>query len=99
MSGFCRAIFSESSGEYTIRMSVPCALASKTALLPGTRIMSPNEVMMVSRLGGQRHRVVNPAHRDDADRAAGAVHQSDRLGQVVLEPVLVDGVRVPAAHR
>ena len=28
-SGFCRAIFSESSGEYTIRMSVPPALASK----------------------------------------------------------------------
>ena len=49
LSGFCRAIFSESSGEYTIRMSVPAALASKNdPLLPGTRIMSPNEVMMVS---------------------------------------------------
>ena len=49
LSGFCRAIFSESSGEYTIRMSVPCALASKNdPVLPGTRIMSPNEVMMVS---------------------------------------------------
>ena len=49
LSGFCRAIFSESSGEYTMRMSVPCALASKNEpWLPGTRIMSPNEVMMVS---------------------------------------------------
>ena len=49
LSGFCRAIFSESSGEYTIRMSVPAALASKNEpWLPGTRIMSPNEVMMVS---------------------------------------------------
>jgi hypothetical protein len=26
------------------------------------------------------------------------VHQGDGLGQVVLEAVLVDGVRVPAAH-
>ena len=49
LSGFCRAIFSESSGEYTIRMSVPRALASKNdPLLPGTRIMSPNEVMITS---------------------------------------------------
>ena len=49
LSGFFLAIFSESSGEYTIRMSVPLALASKNdPLLPGTRIMSPNEVMMTS---------------------------------------------------
>ena len=49
LSGFCRAIFSESSGEYTIRMSVPAALASKNdPPLPGTRIMSPNEVMITS---------------------------------------------------
>ena len=48
-SGFCRAIFSESSGEYTIRMSVPAALASKNdPCEPGTRIMSPNEVMITS---------------------------------------------------
>ena len=49
LSGFWRAIFSESSGEYTIRMSVPAAFASKKdPWLPGTRIMSPNEVMMTS---------------------------------------------------
>ena len=44
-----------------------------------------------------RDRVVDPAHRQDADRAAGAVHEPDRLGQVVLEAVLVDRVRVAAA--
>ena len=99
LSGFCLAIFSESSGEYTIRMSVPAALASKNEpWLPGTRIMSPNEVMIVSGCRGQVDGVVHPPHRDDAHRAAGAVHQRDRLGQVVLEPVLVDGVRVAAAH-
>ena len=49
LSGFCRAIFSESSGEYTMRMLVPSALASKNdPPLPGTRIMSPNEVMITS---------------------------------------------------
>ncbi len=49
LSGFCRAIFSESSGEYTIRMLVPSALASKKdPPLPGTRIMSPNDVMITS---------------------------------------------------
>jgi hypothetical protein len=48
-SGFCRAIFSESSGEYTMRMSVPDAFASKNdPLLPGTRIMSPKDVMITS---------------------------------------------------
>ena len=50
------------------------------------------------RLRGQVDRVVHPPHRDHADRAAGAVHQGDRLGQVVLEAVLVDRVGVPAAH-
>ena len=100
LSGFCRAIFSESSGEYTMRMSVPGRLGveERAPGCPGTRIMSPNEVMMVSGWDGQADGVVHPAHRDDADRAARAVHQRDRLGQVVLEAVLVDGVRVPAAH-
>jgi hypothetical protein len=47
-SGFSRAIFRESRGEYTIRMSAPLALESKKdPRPPGTRIMSPNEVMMV----------------------------------------------------
>ncbi len=49
LSGFCLAIFRLSRGEYTIRMSAPRAVASKKApLLPGTRIMSPNEVMITS---------------------------------------------------
>jgi hypothetical protein len=49
LSGFCRAVFSASSGEYTIRMSAPAALESKNdPRPPGTRIMSPNEVMMTS---------------------------------------------------
>ena len=49
LSGFCLAIFSESSGEYTIRMSAPAALESKNdPRPPGTRIMSPKVVMMTS---------------------------------------------------
>lgn len=49
LSGFCRAILSASSGEYTIRMSAPRALESKKdPRPPGTRIMSPNEVMITS---------------------------------------------------
>ena len=47
---------------------------------------------------GDGDRVVDPAHRDDADRAARSVHQLDGLGEDVLDPVPVDGVRVPAAH-
>lgn len=49
LSGFFRAIFSASSGEYTIRMSAPAALESKNdPRPPGTRIMSPNDVMITS---------------------------------------------------
>lgn len=48
-SGFRWAIFSASRGEYTIRMSAPAALASKKEPSPpGTRIMSPKDVMMTS---------------------------------------------------
>ena len=46
-SGFSTAICSASSGEYTNRTSAPRALApSRFPLLPGTRIMSPNDVKM-----------------------------------------------------
>jgi len=46
-SGWLRAILSESSGEYTIWMSAPRALASrKEPRAPGTRSRSPNDVMM-----------------------------------------------------
>ncbi len=49
LSGFCFAMRSESSGEYTMRMSVPSALESKNVPFePGTRIMSPNDVMITS---------------------------------------------------
>ncbi len=47
---------------------------------------------------GQPHRVVDAAHRDDAHRAPGPVHQLDGFGQQVLDAVPVDGVGVPAAH-
>jgi hypothetical protein len=38
------------------------------------------------------------AHGDHTDRAPGAVHQLDPVGQDVLDPVPVDGVRVTPAH-
>ena len=65
---------------------------------PGTRIMSPNEVKMTPGRLGDGDGVVDPAHRDDAHRAAGPVHQLDVLGQDVLDAVAVDGVGVAAAH-
>ena len=46
---------------------------------------------------GERDRVVDAAHRDHADRAAGPVHEVDLGRDQILEPVLVDRVRVPAA--
>jgi hypothetical protein len=45
----------------------------------------------------ERDAVVDAAHRDDADRAAGAVHQLDVGRQQVVDAVLVDRVRVAAA--
>ena len=65
---------------------------------PGTRIMSPKQVRITPSLLGDRDAVVDPAHRDHADRAAGAVHQLDVVRQVVLHAIAVDGVGVPAAH-
>ena len=51
-----------------------------------------------ARVLGHGDGVVDAAHRDHADRAAGAVHQLDALGQHVLDAVAVDGVGVAAAH-
>ena len=51
-----------------------------------------------ARLAGDRDAVVNAPHRDDAHRAARPVHQLHVGRQQVVDPVLVDGVRVPAAH-
>ena len=98
-SGLSTATLSASSGEYTNRTSAPRALASmRLPFDPGTRIMSPNVVKMTSGLLGQPHRIVDAAHRDHAHRAPGPVHQLDGLGQQMLDPVAVDGVRVTAAH-
>ena len=50
------------------------------------------------RLVSDRDAVVDPAHRDHAHRAAGAVDELDVRRQQVVDAVLVDRVRVPAAH-
>ena len=80
-------------------MSVPCALASKNEpLLPGTRIMSPNEVMMVS--GWEASAIASSTRPIGITQTGqpGPCTSVIGLRQVILEPVLVDGVRVPAAH-
>ena len=48
-------------------------------------------------LVGERDAVVDAAHRDHADRAAGPVHELDVRGQQIVDAVLVDRVRVAAA--
>ena len=70
-----------------------CSVCSE----PGTRIMSPKQVKITSVAAGDRDAVVDAAHRDHADRAAGAVDELDVLGQQVVDPVLVDRVGVAAA--
>ena len=47
---------------------------------------------------GQGHAVVDPAHRQDADRAARPVHQLDGIRQHLLDAVAEDRVGMPAAH-
>ena len=46
---------------------------------------------------GDREAVVDPAHRQDADRAARAVNQLDVRRQHVLQAEAIDGVGVAAA--
>ena len=65
---------------------------------PGTRSMSPKQVKITPSSCGDRDPVVDAAHRDHAHRAAGAVHELDVGRQQVVDPVLVDRVRVAAAH-
>ena len=60
--------------------------------------MSPNAAKMTSRLFRDRQPVVDPAHRQHADRAARAVNQLDVRRQQVLQAEAIDGVRVAAAH-
>ncbi len=81
-------------------MSAPRALASRNEPLPpGTRIRSPKQVRITSSCASAiAAAVVDPPHRDHAHRAARAVHELDRLGQVVVHAVAVDRVGVAAAH-
>ena len=60
--------------------------------------MSPKQVKITSGCARHRDAVVDAAHRDHADRAAGPVHELDVRRQQVVDAVLVDRVRVPAAH-
>ena len=83
----------------------PCArrrlrllACSRLFFEPGTRIASPKVVKITSGRLGQRHAIVDAPHRQHADRAAGAVHQLDRVGQHGLDAVAENRVRVPAAH-
>ena len=79
-------------------MSAPSALASsRLPSEPGTRIMSPKQVKITPGCARDRDAVVHAAHRDHADRAAGPVHEFDVRGQQVVDPVLVDRMRVAAA--
>src|SRR5207344_1365481 len=49
-------------------------------------------------VAGDRDAIVDAAHRDHADRAPRAVHELHVGRQQVVDAVLVDRVRVPAAH-
>src|SRR5262249_46575912 len=51
-----------------------------------------------ARLAGDGDAVVDPAHGNDAHRAAWTVDELDVGGQQVVDAVLVDRVRVPGAH-
>ena len=82
-----------------MRMSAPAALASSS------EPSEPGHAHHVAEAGedhaglvGERDAVVDPPHRDHAHRAAGPVDELDVGGQQVVEAVLVDRVRVPAAH-
>ena len=60
-----------------MRTSAPSALAfSRLLREPGTRMASPKVVKMTSGRSAMRYAVIDPAHRQDADRAAGAMHFS-----------------------
>ena len=59
--------------------------------------MSPKHVK-ITPLVRDGDPVVDAPHRDHADRASRAVDELDVRGQEVVDAVLVDRVRVPAAH-
>ena len=82
-----------------MRTSAPSAFAfSRLLREPGTRIASPKVVKITSGRFGQRHAVVDAAHRQHADRTARAVHEFHSVGQHLLDAVTEDRVRVAAAH-
>ena len=88
-----------SRGEYTKRTSAPSALAlSRLPRLPGTRIMSPNEVKMtpgsLATAMASSTRPIGMTHTGQP----GPVDQFHRGRQDVLDAVAVDGVGVTAAH-
>ena len=70
----------------------------RAAVVPGTRIMSPNAVKMTSRILGDGKAVVDPAHGQHAHRTARTVHQFDVRRQQILQAEAIDGVGVAAAH-
>ncbi len=60
--------------------------------------MSPNAAKITSGLCGDRQTVVDAAHRQNADGAAGTVNQLNIGGKNVLQAEPIDRVRVPAAN-
>ena len=84
--------------------SRPCARRRPAALASSRRLLGARHAQHVAeagedhaRLVRERDAVVDAAHRDHADRAAGTVDELDVGGQQVVDAVLVDRVRVPAA--
>ena len=81
-----------------MRTSAPSALASSSVPVePGHAHHVAEAGEDHARLARDRDAVVDAAHRDHADRAAGPVDELDVLRQQVVDAVLVDRVGVPAA--
>ena len=81
-----------------MRTSAPSALACiRLFLEPGTRIASPKVVKITCGLLGDGDAIVDPPHRQDADRAPRPVHQLDLFGQHTLDPIAKDRMGVAAA--
>ena len=82
-----------------MRTSMPRALySSGLPWVPGTRIMSPKAVKITFGSCGDGEAVVDSAHGQHADRAAGTMNQFDVRRQQILQAEAIDGVGVAAAH-
>ena len=80
----------------TVRTSAPSALACiRRTPEPGTRSASP-KVVKIAWAFGQRHAIVDPPHRQNADGQPG-LHLVDFLGQHCFRPIAEDRMGVPAA--